>query len=150
VVHYVLQHTPLGRYLVFVGKGAEVARLAGVRVDVLRTIALVTSSVLSMVAGVLLVGLIGSASPSGGASFLLPAFAAAFLGETAIRPGQFNVWGSFVAVYFLVTGITGLQLMGAARWVEDAFYGAALVVAVAAAQLVAKRDARRARAAITS
>ena len=51
-------------------------------------------------------------SSSSGDAYLLPAFAAAFLGSTTIKPGQFNVWGSFVAVYFLVTGVTGLQLLG--------------------------------------
>lgn len=67
---------------------------------------------------------------------LLPAFAAAFLGETAIRPGQFNVWGSFVAVYFLVTGVTGLELLGVSGWVEQVFYGLALVLAVTIVQLI--------------
>jgi ribose transport system permease protein len=69
----------------------------------------------------------------------LPAFAAAFLGATTIVPGRFNPWGTLVAVYFLVTGITGLQLFGASSFVQDLFYGGALLCGVGISQLIAGR-----------
>jgi ribose transport system permease protein len=70
---------------------------------------------------------------------LLPAFAAAFLGSTAITPGRFNPWGTYIAVYFLVTGVTGLAILGVQSWVQSVFYGAALVIAVSASAFVKKR-----------
>jgi len=146
VLYYVVEHTPVGRNLVFVGRGREVARLAGIRERRYRAGAMITGALLAGLAGVLLVGLTGATSASSGDAYLLPAFAAAFLGSTAIKPGQFNVWGSFVAVYFLVTGVTGLQLLGYTGWVEDAFYGASLLVAVVATQVVV-RHRNRAKAA---
>lgn len=127
---YVLTFTPLGRYMYFIGAGRDVARLAGVRVDAIRSGSLVACSVLSAAAGVLLSGWIGAADPNVGAGFLLPAFAAVFLGATTIVPGRFNAWGTFAAVYFLVTGVTGLELIGLSGWVNQVFYGGALVVAV--------------------
>lgn len=142
-VYYMLEHTPFGRHLIFVGRGRKVAQLAGVRVGLVRCLALVTSAVIAFSAGILLAGFTGSADPSSGPNLLLPAFAAAFLGETAIRPGHMNVWGSFAAVYFLVTGVTGLQLIGANGWVEQAFYGCALIVAVAIAQVISLGRSRR-------
>ena len=80
-------------------------------------------------------GTLGSSDPSSGASFLLPAYAAAYLGATCIMPGRFNPWGSLIAVYFLVTGINGLQLLGVQSYVQQLFYGGALVLAVALSQL---------------
>jgi ribose transport system permease protein len=142
VLYYVIEHTPWGRHLLFVGRGREVARLAGIREHRYRAASLVVASTLAGVAGILLVGLTGANSPSTGDAYLLPAFAGAFLGSTTIKPGQFNVWGSFVAVYFLVTGATGLQLLGYTGWVENAFYGASLLVAVVATQVVARNRAR--------
>jgi ribose transport system permease protein len=136
---YVYRYTPLGRYLYFVGAGRDVARLAGLRVDAIRTGALLTSSVVAALAGIMLVGLLGSADPNVGPSFLLPAFAAAFLGATVLHPGRFNPWGTFIAVYFLVTGITGLQLFGLSSWIENVFYGGSLVIAVAVAQILRRR-----------
>lgn len=137
---YVFSHTPLGRYLYFVGSGNNVARLAGLRVDALRVLALIGSALIAAFAGVVLAGLNGSADPTVGASFLLPAYAAAFLGSTVFFPGRFNPWGTFAAVYFLVTGITGLQLMGIASWIEPVFYGGSLVLAVAASRIAQRRS----------
>jgi ribose transport system permease protein len=140
VLWYVLSHTPLGRYLYFVGEGRNVARLSGIRVDAIRAGSLVAGSTISAAAGVFQAGLIGGADPTIGPTLLLPAFAAAFLGATAIVPGRFNPWGTFIAVYFLATGIVGLQLIGLSGWIEQVFYGAALILAVAASRLAVKRD----------
>lgn len=139
VLWYVLEFTPLGRHLLFVGESREVARLAGLRVDAIRAGSLVASAAIATFAGVLQAGTVGAADPGGGSSYLLPAFAGAFLGQTAIKPGRFNSWGTFVAVYFLVTGITGLELLGYVGWVQDVFYGGSLVIAVALGRLAARR-----------
>jgi ribose transport system permease protein len=134
-VWLVFEHAPLGRRLLFAGRGREVARLSGVRVGRVRFGALVASAAIAGLAGVLYAGTTGSADPSSGASFLLPAFAAAFLGATTIAPGRFNPWGALVAVYFLVTGVTGLQLLGVESFVQQLFYGGALILAVALPRL---------------
>jgi ribose transport system permease protein len=141
---YVFEFMPIGRRLLFVGRGRSVARLGGIRVSRLRWGALVASGIISAFAGVLYAGTLGSADPTSSLSFLLPAFAAAFLGATTIMPGRFNPLGSIAAVYFLVTGITGLQLLGVQTFVQQLFYGGALVLAVALSQLARRRDARAA------
>jgi ribose transport system permease protein len=136
IVWLVLDHAPAGRRLLFTGRGRDVARLSGVRVGRVRFGALVMSGGIAAVAGVLYAGTTGSADPSSGASFLLQAFAAAFLGATSIAPGRFNAWGALIAAYFLATGVTGLQLVGVESFVQDLFYGAALIVAVALPRLI--------------
>lgn len=141
VMFYVFEFMPVGRRLLFVGRGRSVARLSGIRVVRLRWGAFIASGVISAFAGVLYVGTLGSADPTSSLSFLLPAFAAAFLGATTIQPGRFNPLGSIAAVYFLVTGITGLQLLGVQTFVQQLFYGGALVLAVALSQLARRRDA---------
>lgn len=138
---YVFDYTPIGRRLLFVGRGREVARLNGISVDRVRLGALVTSGVLSALAGILYAGVLGSADPYSGLNFLLPAFAAAFLGATTILPGRFNPWGVIAAVYFLATGITGLTMLGIPLWVTNVFNGGALILAVTVSQLTRGREA---------
>ena len=36
-----------------------------------------------------------------------------------VVPGRFNPWGAIIAVYFLATGITGLQLLGVESFVQQ-------------------------------
>lgn len=131
---------PAGRKLRYVGQHREVARLSGVSVRKVRAGSFLISGLLSAAAGVLYTGSAGAADPTSGITLLLPAFAAAFLGATTIAPGQFNPLGSLVAVYFLGTGITGLELLGASSYIQDLFYGGALIIAVILSVTVSKKQ----------
>ena len=142
LVWYALSYTAFGQQLLFTGRGREVGRLTGVAVGRVRLLSFVASGVMGAIAGLLYTGTTGSANPSSGTTLLLPAFAAAFLGATCIKPGRFNAWGSVVAVYFLVTGINGLSVLGFRTFVQDLFYGGALIIAVMVSQLVSGRKER--------
>jgi len=143
VLWYVLECTPLGREMYVTGYGRQAARLAGIRVERRIIFAFVISGVVAALAGVIQSANLGSASPGSGDSFLLPAFAAAFLGSTTIKSGRFSVGGTLVAAILLAVGITGLELMGAQPYVQDFFYGGALIISVAFAQVGVKRLRRR-------
>ena len=140
VVYVVIEYLPVGRYLYASGGNPQAARLAGVRVDRIVFGALVASSSIAGLTGVVLAARLGTASPDIGPSYLLPAFSAVFLGSTQIRAGRVNVLGTLLAIYLLATGVKGLQLAGAPIYVNDLFNGAALIIAVA----LAARSARRA------
>jgi ribose transport system permease protein len=135
---FILENTPIGRYVFFTGEGRDAARLAGVGVNRIRFGAFVVSALFAWLAGFILLGQTGSANTTYGAPFLLPAFAAAFLGATTIKPGRYNVWGCVLAVYLLETGTSGLELLGAEAWVSDVFNGAALVLAVTFARVMSR------------
>jgi ribose transport system permease protein len=131
ILAYVMFATRLGRHMIFVGANREVARLAGVSVNRIRLGAYVFSGFICGVGGVVLVAGLGGFDPTTSSEYLLPAFAAAFLGCAMIVPGRFNPIGAFLAIYFLETGIIGLELLGYTGWISDVFFGAALIVAVA-------------------
>jgi ribose transport system permease protein len=143
ILFYVFEFTPLGRRLLFVGRGRSVSRLSGLRVTRIRWGSFTACGFFAGVAGIMYAGSLGGADPASGQTFLLPGFAACFLGATAIRPGRFNAIGTFIAVYFLVSGITGLQLLGVQNFVQQLFYGGALVIAVALSQIARRRGATR-------
>jgi ribose transport system permease protein len=130
IVWFFLEHTPAGRYLYAIGGNFEASRLNGLRVDLLRIAALAACSTLCAIAGVLATAGITAGSSQTGPAYMLPAFAAAFLGSTQIKVGRVNVWGTVLAVYVLAVGVKGLQLMGAPFWLSDLFNGVALIVSV--------------------
>ena len=135
VLWWWLDFTAPGRRLLFVGAGRNVAWLNGVHVGRVRWAAFVAAAAISGAAGILYAGTTGGADPSSGASFLLPAFAAAFLGATAISPGRVNPWGSIIAIHFLATGLSGLRLAGVDSYVQQLFYGGALIIAATLSRL---------------
>jgi ribose transport system permease protein len=138
IVWYVLRRTPLGRHMLFVGSSHEVARLAGVRVDRIRFGAYVASGCLAAVAGVMVVGVDGGFLADSAQNLLLPAFAAAFLGSAVVVPGRLNAWGTVIAILFLITGITGVELLGLSgtSWISEVFYGVALILAVGVSHIL--------------
>jgi ribose transport system permease protein len=145
IAWYVLEHTPIGRRMYATGAGRDAARLAGVRTTRYVFSSFVVAGTLASVAGILLAAKIGQVAPTVGPQYLLPAFAACFLGTTQLKPGRFNVLGTLLALYLLATGVTGLQLIGGQLWITDLFNGVALIVAVSAAVIAGKRKSRRQR-----
>jgi ribose transport system permease protein len=140
ILWYLLEHTPVGRYLYAAGANPQAARLSGVRVVRLQRGALIVSGVLSAMAGVVLSMQLGASSFGAGDSYLLPAFACAFLGATQIRPGRFNVAGTLVSIYLLAIGVKGLQLRYPQfAWIADLVEGIVLLIAVGAAVQSARR-----------
>lgn len=142
IVWWVLDHTPVGRYLYAIGGSVEAARLTGVAVGRWTWLSLIGSSTIAGIAGVLYASLSGP-SLTYGQSLLLPAFAAVFLGSTQFTPGRANVWGTLLAVYVLATGVQGLQFVTGVLWLNDMFNGVALIAAVSFA--VWRQTARSAR-----
>lgn len=140
VFGYVLAFTPLGRNMRFVGANREVSRLAGVRVNRIRFGGFVAAGLICGVGGVLAAAATGGFDPTVSQSYLLPTFAATFLGTAILQPGRFNPLGTLIAVYFLATGILGLQLLGVAVWVSSVFYGGVLVIAVTISSVLHRRS----------
>lgn len=127
----ITEHTPVGRYFYATGGNSDAARLAGVRVDRIVLMSLVASGFLAAVAAVILTSQLGVGVATVGPPYLLPAFAAVFLGATQIKRGRVNVLGTLVAVFLLATGEKGLELAGAPLYVSSLFDGTAVIAAVA-------------------
>src|SRR3954454_18221882 len=131
---YLLEQTPFGRRVYATGAARDAARLAGVKTDRIIFLSFLASAVLASLAGVVYGARIGAGPPNVGGNYLLPAFAAAFLGSTMIRPGRFNVPGLVVALFIVAIGINGLQLYGIPFWITDLYQGTVLIVAVVVAR----------------
>jgi ribose transport system permease protein len=129
-VGYLLERTASGRSWYAIGFDIDAARLAGLRVRVLRGTSLMVSAFVASVAGITLTARVASGTPGAGDAYLLPAFAGAFLGATQFRNGRFNTWGTVLAVLLIGTGDYGLNLSHAPQWSPQVFDGVALIAAV--------------------
>jgi len=133
-VWYVLERTPMGRRIYATGGNASAARLAGVRTATIVIGTLAACGIIAGLAGALVSSQLTTGDPTIGPGYLLPTYAAVFLGSTQFRGGRYNVWGTIVAVYVLAIGVKGLQLGGAPVWLPDLFNGIALLLAVGLAR----------------
>lgn len=144
-IGYWLERTTSGRYLYATGFDSETARLTGLPVNRLRAAGYLTSGIIGAFTGVIYTTMIASTTPGGGDSLLLPAFSAAFLGATQIRPGRFNTWGTLVAILLVATGSYGITICGGAQWTTQLFEGVILIVAIGLGKVGGGRLASRGR-----
>lgn len=131
VLWYLLEHTATGRRIYATGFNSEGSRLAGVKTRRLQFASLVVSGTLAGATGIVLASQTASGSPTAGTPYLLPAFAASFLGATQLKHGRFNSFGTLIAVLLLGTGTTGLALVNAPTWASDMFVGVVLIASLA-------------------
>ena len=131
-----MQFTTSGRYLKATGANREAARLAGVNVRRETIRAFVISGLLAALAGIMLGAIQGSAAPQVGTSFLLPAFAAAFVSTVVFSTGHFTVWGTIVGGIFIVWVNQGLIIGGLPVTWTEVVNGAVLITVVALSRIM--------------
>lgn len=148
LIWILLEHTASGRRIYATGFNRNAARLAGVNTKRLRLAALVVSSTLAGLAGIVLASSIGSGQPTSGTPYLLSAFAAVFLGATQLKEGRFNAWGTVIAVVVLGVGTTGLGLANSPSWAGSMFTGVVLIAALGITS-AERRGIRKSRSAPT-
>ena len=135
VVWVLLERTEIGRYMYAIGGNPEAARLSGVRVRGLRVVGFVIVALTAAIVGLLLTAQSASYAPNAGISYLLPAFAAVFLGAAVFRPGEFNVAGTVIGVLFLGVIQTGLTILNLQTYLINLVQGGILITAVLVSRL---------------
>jgi ribose transport system permease protein len=139
----VFEYLPLGRYLYVLGASPRAAELNGISARRYVTLGFVAAGTLASFAGVVLQSQLQIGQSSVGQEYLLPAFTAALLGATSIRPGRVNVWGTVLAVSVLAVTVAGLNQLGAPFFVEPLFNGSMLILAVGLAVQASQRRTLR-------
>lgn len=138
-VWVLMEQTVYGRRLYAIGGNREAARLAGVKVRLLRASAFIISGAGAAIAGLMLVSRLATANPTQGDNLMLNAIAAVFLGMTMSEEGEPHVLGSLVGVLILGVLANGLTQMNVDSYVQQILTGSIIVAAVLASSLSRRR-----------
>jgi len=126
-----LRFSGFGRLLFAVGDNAIASRLAGVRVwQVLLTLYII-SALLAAVAGMLVAGLVKTASLALVESLVLPSVAAAVIGGTSIMGGRGGYSGTIVGALILGVLTSLLIAVQMPEAVRQILFGAIIVIVAA-------------------
>lgn len=126
-----VNRTLFGYYAQAVGQNTEAAHLVGVRVDRVRVLAMVVSSVCAGIGGILLAAKLGSGQVNSADGYLLNGFAAAFLGSVALRDAEFHIVGTVIGIVTVGVAFNGLAIVGAPTFWQYVVQGGLLICAVA-------------------
>jgi ribose transport system permease protein len=141
-----LRRTRMGHHLYAVGGNAEIARMSGLRTGVPVVTAHMLCSMLSALAGLLLLARLGVGQPTVGSqgSYDLMSIAAVVLGGTLLAGGKGNIAGTLagVAIFAVLDNVMGVMELN--PFLKDVVRGVVIVVAVAvyARREIDRRPAR--------
>ena len=121
-----------GHYISAVGDNPLAAYYSGIPVYRWVIVSFVLCGLYCGVAGVFLASTSSSAQPTGGAGYLLEAFAAVFLGATILGKGKPHVLGTLLGVFFLYMVSNGMTQFGIDSSARKLFNGFVLLIAVGA------------------
>ncbi|MGW2613809.1 ABC transporter permease [Streptomyces sp. NPDC001500] len=119
-----------GRALYAIGGNAEAARTAGIRVDRIVWLVLITGSVLAAFAGILYSGHYGSISATQGSGWIFQVFAATVIGGVSLNGGKGSVFGALTGVLTLQLVVNVMTLAGVPPLWNQFLNGAIIIVAL--------------------
>ena len=126
----VLRRTVHGRKLYAVGGNKEVANLAGINVNLIKTSGFVLVGVMAGLAGILLMSRIVTGQPTIGLGWELNVIAAVVIGGVSLWGGVGTVAGAVIGLLIMQVVNTGLIIIGVDPYWQTVAVGAIMILAV--------------------
>ena len=117
MMHFVLRHTKVGRYIIAIGSNKEAAILSGINVKFYHIMAYTISGLFAALAAIAYSAVFKTVLPGTGAGFELEAIGGAIIGGVSATGGAGSIIGTFVGVFVICLLKTGLPFIGLqANW----------------------------------
>jgi fructose transport system permease protein len=135
---YVLNYTAWGRRLYAVGDDPDAAELAGVPVKKMLLTTYTLSGLICGIAGWVLIGRIGSVSPTSGEYANIESITAVVIGGISLFGGRGSILGMIFGALIVGVFSLGLRLYGADAQYTYLLIGILIIAAVAVDQWIRK------------
>ena len=143
VMHFVLNHTKIGRYTIAIGSNKEAAILSGINVKFYHIMAYTISGLFAALASIAYSAVFKTVRPGTGAGFELEAIGGAIIGGVSATGGAGSIIGTFIGVFVICLLKTGLPFIGLeANW-QQIVTGLVLIGSVMVDILKKKKEARK-------
>lgn len=129
-VHFLLEHTKLGRYAFAIGSNVDAAFYAGVPVAAVTVAVYAAGGLLTGLAGMIEASRLMTGQPTAGQGYELQAIAAVVIGGGSLRGGEGTVVGTLVGAFIMGLLSNGSDLLGISPYLQQAIIGAVIILAV--------------------
>ncbi len=138
VLNYVLTSTAWGRHLYAVGDDPDAAELSGVKVKKMLISVYVLSGLICALAGWVLIGRIGSVSPTSGQFANIESITAVVIGGISLFGGRGSIMGMLFGALIVGVFSLGLRMVGTDPQWTYLLIGVLIIAAVAVDQWIRK------------
>jgi ribose/xylose/arabinose/galactoside ABC-type transport system permease subunit len=130
IMYLVLHRTTLGVKVFATGDNREAADLAGIKTRRVKQFGFLITSLAAGLSALISLSFLKTVTPTQGTGLELEAIAAAVIGGTAMSGGVGSILGTFLGTFIMAEVRTGLVLLGTDAYVQDAFVGLVIALAV--------------------
>ena len=138
VLNYILNHTSWGRHVYAIGDDPDAAELAGVRVKRTLISVYVCAGLICALAGWVLIGRIGSVSPTAGQFANIESITAVVIGGISLFGGRGSILGMMFGALIVGVFSLGLRMIGTDPQWTHLLIGVLIISAVAIDQWIRK------------
>ncbi|HIU35190.1 MAG TPA: D-allose ABC transporter permease [Candidatus Fimenecus excrementigallinarum] len=139
VLAFLTRQTRLGRNIYALGGNREAAWYAGINVKLHTLLVFMISGLCAGVAGIVLLGRVGSAEPAAATGFETYAIAAAIIGGTSFFGGKGKIFGVVIGGFIIGVINFGMNLLSLPSTLQQVVMGALIIGSVALDRFVANR-----------
>ena len=139
VLSFLTRQTKLGRNIYALGGNREAAWYAGINVKLHTLIVFMLSGRCAGLAGVVLLGRVGSAEPAAATGFETYAIAAAIIGGTSFFGGKGKIFGVVIGGFIIGVINFGMNLLSLPSTLQQVVMGALIIGSVALDRFVANK-----------
>ncbi|WCK56293.1 ribose ABC transporter permease [Aneurinibacillus sp. Ricciae_BoGa-3] len=130
LLHILLKHTKLGRYIYSVGGNESASRLTGINTYRVIITTFILSGIFTSIASLIYTARLSSAQPTAGTGLELDAIAAVILGGTSLAGGQGGVFGTLIGAFIMGILDNILNLMNINPYYQGIVKGVVIILAV--------------------
>jgi ribose transport system permease protein len=138
-VHFILEHTRLGRYAFAIGSNPAAAVYAGIPVAFHTVSVYAIGGLLTGLAGMIEASRLMTGQPTAGSGYELQAIAAVVIGGGSLHGGEGSVVGTLIGAFIMGLLANGSDLLGISNYVQQVIIGAVIILAVAVDELRKRR-----------
>ena len=135
----ILNRHRFGGHLLFVGDNAESARMMGINVERVKSLAFIQVGFFAALVGILSTLEVTYFWPNQGTGYLLTALAAVFVGGTSVFGGMGTILGTFLGALIIGSLEAGIVSIGLTGFWTQLIYGAIITLSVSIYALLMRR-----------
>lgn len=128
--YFLLSKTYLGRYFYAIGSNEDAANLSGINSNKIRIMAYTICGFLVGIAGIVMLGRIGSGQPSAGDGYEMDVLTGCVLGGVSLNGGKGNIGKAFCGILVIGVLSNGMSLAGMNPFMQKMVKGLVLILAV--------------------
>ena len=127
---FILEKTYTGRYFYAIGSNEEATKLSGVNTDKVGIVAYTLSGLLVGIAGILMLGRVGSGQPGAGKGYEMDVLTGCVLGGVSTTGGKGKVSNAFLGILIIGVLSNGMAIAGLGEFPQKMVKGIVLIIAI--------------------